>query len=709
MTKARRAMSLSDRQAAPKGSWRWSVRVAELTAWGTTALVVALLHIADLDDTTYRWGLALSGVLAVWLLVLFRLLIARLKNRRWALWAVHLVNLAFASAGYGLLRDDVPAVALIFVPVLLATGLLGGIPEAIVAPTAALAGIWLVAEFSRPSIEASELALTGGVFLLATVVAGLLTRELRKHYRAEHEEHRLATAVRYRLMAVLDAVDEAIVFSDRSGVVRIVNQRAGRLFAIDPDEHLGVATVQLLRTVARKTEDPEGFMETFQELRDEPDKEIRGDIEQIIPARRQLRLYSAPARDESGVLVGRIDVYTDVTEAVRRADEVERLYEQARSTAESYQRSLLPEDTPALPRVGLVAHYVPAAGRRAVCGDFYDFIHLPDGRLEVILGDVCGVGPQAVGDAALARYTLKSFAPLEPDPARLLRRMNAHLRVHLSSDRFIRLVVGVLDPERAIFEYASAGHVPPVAYHCKTGEVEWLGEGGLPLGVEEDADYKIGRIEFEPGDMLVLYTDGVTEADRGGRPYGQGRFLDLVQAYGVGTPGEMSQAIRRSVDAWVEDDAMRDDLAILVCQVVPDATIGEPTRELVLPNESSRLREMRSFIAAYLVDVRAPVDLSTEVLLAAGEATANACRHGRKTGVRTEVRVKCSLQGSTVAITVADDGPGFDPSQINPGSLPDRFASGGRGLFLMRKLMDDVDINSLSEGTTVTMSRMLSR
>jgi anti-sigma regulatory factor (Ser/Thr protein kinase) len=225
--------------------------------------------------------------------------------------------------------------------------------------------------------------------------------------------------------------------------------------------------------------------------------------------------------------------------------------------------------------------------------------------------------------------------------------------------------------------------------------------------VEEDAEYKIGRIEFDPGDMLVLYTDGVTEADRGGRPYGQGRFLDLVEAYGVGTPGEMSQAIRRSVDAWVEDEAMRDDLAIIVCQVVPDATIGEPTRELVLPNETSRLREMRSFIASYLADVRAPVDVSTEVLLAAGEATANACRHGRREGARTEVRVKCSLQGTKVAVTIADDGPGFDPSRIDPGSLPDRFASGGRGLFLMRKLMDDVDINSSSEGTTVTMSRRL--
>jgi anti-sigma regulatory factor (Ser/Thr protein kinase) len=229
----------------------------------------------------------------------------------------------------------------------------------------------------------------------------------------------------------------------------------------------------------------------------------------------------------------------------------------------------------------------------------------------------------------------------------------------------------------------------------------------LPLAVEEETDYKIGRAEFDPGDMLVLYTDGVTEAARRGRPFGQGRFLDLVKRYGVGTPGEMSQAIRRAVDAWVESEQMRDDIAMLVCQVVPDATIGEPTRELVVPNETSRLAEIRAFVASYLVDLHAPIDASTDVLIAAGEAAGNACRHGRNPGGRSEVRVRCALKESTVSITVADDGPGFDVRRIDPGTLPDRFASGGRGLFLMRRLMDSVEIDTTGGGTTVNMTRRL--
>jgi serine phosphatase RsbU (regulator of sigma subunit)/anti-sigma regulatory factor (Ser/Thr protein kinase) len=696
------------RQAIPKGSLRWAVRVAEATAWATALLVLLLLHADDLPDDTYRWGLIASGALALWLLVQFRLLIPRFRERRWMLWFCLLANLGFAGWISGILSHDVAATHLLFVPVIVAGGLLGRFPESFLTPVLALGGYYLVHEVTGSPPSPTSLALTGGVFLLAGGVAGLVSRELRDHYRAEKEEHRLATAVRYRLMSVLDAVDEAIVFSDRAGVVRVVNRRAGDIFQINPDEHLGLLHVNLLRVLARKTEDPEDFMELFQQLRDEPDKELRIEVEQIIPERRQLRLFSSPALDETGALVGRIDVYTDITEGVRRAEEIGRLYEEALRTAESYQRSLLPDTPPTLPRVTFVAHYVPAAGRRAVCGDFYDFVSLSDGRQGVVLGDVVGIGPKAVADGALTRYTLKSFAEEFTDPGGLLERINPHIGQHTSSDRFVRLFLGLLDPERAVFEYASAGHVPPVVFHGRTGEVEWLAEGGLPLGVEETESYKVGHVELEPGDMLVLYTDGVTEAPRRGRPFGQGKFLDLVKEYGVGTPGEMSQAIRRAVDSWVEDGELRDDLAIIVCQVVPDSVFAEPTRELVLPNETSRLSELRAFVASFLADVRAPVDVSAEIILATSEAAANAVRHGRRIDGRSEIRLRLVLEGARVSVTVADDGPGFSAPDLGGFGLPDRFASGGRGLFLMHELMDEVTISPSPEGTIVAMTRSLS-
>jgi serine phosphatase RsbU (regulator of sigma subunit)/anti-sigma regulatory factor (Ser/Thr protein kinase) len=631
----------------------------------------------------------------------------RVVDHRWFPWAGVVVNLAFACGFYALLRGEVPSAQLIFVPVVAASGLIGTLPEALVASLLAVAGYLGItsAVADPPSLAGS--VLTAGTFILTGFVAGLLARELRAHYRGEQKEHRLATAVRHRLLAVLDAVDEAIVFRDKQGIARVVNRRAGDLFDIEPDSFLGGPVVEFLRTVARKAEDPEGLMETFQQLRDDPEAELRMEIEQIIPVRRELRLYSGPAFDDDGAMVGRIDVFTDVTETQRRSAEVQRLYEEARRTAESYQRALLPDTLPKVPRVSFVAHYLPAAGRRAVCGDFYDFVRMSDGRLGLVLGDVCGIGPRAASDAALTRYTLRSLAIDEDDPARLIERMNVHVRAQCEAERFVRMLFGVLDPERAQLEYANAGHVPPVVFRAKTGEVEWLGEGDLPLGVVEEVEYKVGRIELFPGDMLIFYTDGLTEAPRNGQPFGQGRFGDIVAEYGVGTPGELVQALRRAVDAWTSEGGMRDDVALLVCQIVADSTLDEPTRELVLPNEPGRVPDIRSFVGSFLTDLRAPVEASGELLLAVGEAAANASRHGKPAEGRSEIRVRCILEGDSVAVTIADDGPGFDAGTIKSVELPDSYASGGRGLYLMRELVDRVDVQSSADGTTVTLLKRL--
>ena len=206
--------------------------------------------------------------------------------------------------------------------------------------------------------------------------------------------------------------------------------------------------------------------------------------------------------------------------------------------------------------------------------------------------------------------------------------------------------------------------------------------------------------------MLVLYTDGVTEAPRSGQPFGRGRFSDVVSDNGMGTPGEVVQAIRRSVDAWVDGD-LRDDLALLVLQVVPDSALGEPQRELVVPNEAQRMSEVRRFVAAFLADLRAPVEASSEILLAVGEAAGNAYRHGRTTD-RSEIRVHCEFERPTVTVSVTDEGTGFDPQAAGE-RAPDPLASGGRGLFLMNALMDSVDVTPSPRGTRVTLKRRLDR
>ena len=693
------------RQDVSKGSRLWTVQVAELASWGAIAVVFLLLGLADLSPAEARTSLVLTAGLCLWTAVFYKILLPRYPDRAWMEWLGPAAGFLFTAGIYAVVRGNVPSSQLIFVPVIAIAALVGGLNAGVVTAALGTAVYLSVAALTGASVGVLAAAVNAGVFLLSGSVAGLLATELRSHYRGEQEEHRLATAVRHRLLAVLDAVDEAIVFRDRQGLVRVVNRSAAQLFGIDGDDNLGLPVTELLRTIARLTEDPEGFMETFQTLRDDPDLEIRTSIEQLMPVRRRLRLYSGPARDDSGALIGRIDVYTDVSEAWRRTEEVERLYDQARETAESYQRSLLPDVVPSLPRLSLVAHYIPARGRRAVCGDFYDFVDLDDGRIAIVMGDVCGIGPAAANDAALSRYTLRSFLALHPEPELALQRLNTHLLFNLKSDRFVRVVMGMLDPERASLELVNAGHVPPVIYRSNEDRVEWLTEGGLALGVDGESEYKAARIELRPGDMLVFYTDGVTEGVRGGRVFGQAKLQDLVEQYGIGTPGELAQAIRRAVEAWAPSSELRDDIAMLVCQVAPDTSVGEPTRELLLPNEPIRIREVRSFVASYLADLRLPVEESQEIVIAVGEAASNACKYGRRAEGDSELRVRCTREGEDVVVQVADDGPGYDHSSLEPPGLPDRFAAGGRGSFLMRQFADDVVVESSAQGTTVTLRR----
>jgi PAS domain S-box-containing protein len=693
------------RPAARKGSWSWVARVAELTGWGTAALIVLILNVGDIPPSTYSAGLTVVACLGIWLLIYFRAVLPRREDSWWTVGIPLVQAVGFGCMTFALLHDHVASAQVVFVPVIVSAGLLAGLTGGLSAAALSAAGYLAITNFGT-GMNGVAASFTGGIFLLSGSIAGLLSRELRSHYRGEQEEHRLATAVRHRLMAVVDAVDEAIVFRDRQGTVRVANRRVAALFGFEPDDHVGQPGVELLRQIARQTDDPEELMEFFQTVRDLPEQELRRDIEQIIPVRRKLRVFSGPPFDEKGTLVGRIDVFTDITEAAKRAEEIEVLYMQARKTAESYQRGLLPVEMPRLPRVGMVAHYIAAAGSRAVCGDFYDFVPLAEGRVGLVLGDVCGIGPKAANDAALTRYTLRSFAEQISDPGALLQWMNAHIRRQSAPERFVRLIVGVLDPERAVLDYANAGHVPPIVYRAATGEVEWLGEGGIPLGIEDDARYKAGHVELAPGDMVILYTDGVTEAPRDGRPFGQGRLTDLITQYGVGSPGELVQAIRRGVESWAGNE-LRDDIAMLIFQIAPDKMLSEPVREIVLPNEPSRISEIRRFVAAFLADLRAPVETSSEILLAVGEAAGNAYRHGRRNNGRSEIRVRCEYERPEFSVEVTDDGPGFDLAEVEGRGTPDPFAQGGRGLFLMKELMDGVTVDCSGQGTTVHLHRSL--
>ncbi len=246
-------------------------------------------------------------------------------------------------------------------------------------------------------------------------------------------------------------------------------------------------------------------------------------------------------------------------------------YRERAHVARTLQASLLPAALPDLPGATVAAQYVASGEGMDVGGDFYDVFALDDGSWILVIGDVLGKGAEAAAVTALARYTVRAVAGRSPSPAATLATLNDEMLRQRNPDRrFVTAVLARLEPRAdggARLIVASGGHPPPVLLRAG-GDAETVACPGTLLGVEHDARSVDQEIELAPGDTLVLYTDGVTEASRE-HPLSP---EDLGAALRASAP-DGAAAVAREVVRLAEVGAAgapRDDLAVLV--VALDAT-----------------------------------------------------------------------------------------------------------------------------------------
>jgi serine phosphatase RsbU (regulator of sigma subunit) len=220
---------------------------------------------------------------------------------------------------------------------------------------------------------------------------------------------------------------------------------------------------------------------------------------------------------------------------------------------------------------------IRAAGDAVVCGvtrpantvggDFYDILTLPDGRLVIALGDVAGKGSPAALLMALLLAMLRTLVDEGLESARLVARLNVQVARHSPRSRFITLFYGLYDPRDGSLHYVNAGHLPPLLRR-RDGRFERIaGEtgSGLALGMFEQATYDSARIVIEPGDMLVLYSDGITEAENAaGRPFDDVGLEGVVAAQDAADPEAVGRAILKAVETYTADARLTDDLTALV-------------------------------------------------------------------------------------------------------------------------------------------------
>jgi PAS domain S-box-containing protein len=269
---------------------------------------------------------------------------------------------------------------------------------------------------------------------------------------------------------------------------------------------------------------------------------------------------------EAGLSVGVLVTATEVTETVRRRDDLERQLLEERLLAEQLQHALLPEGLPEIDGLSFAVRYLPAGEGVGVGGDWYDVVALADGRVMVTIGDVCGRGLGAATVMSQVRSAIRAYALEDPEPASVLARV-ARFVDDLGLPDMITAAVGLVDRAGGTLTLANAGHLAPVL--LTPGAAPSLLPVALdpPLGAGRDA-YRSVTVPFGPGSMLALYTDGVVER----RDLSIAATLEELRSAAEAGARTTAAELCETLTAYARrDGGIADDAALLICAVdVPE-------------------------------------------------------------------------------------------------------------------------------------------
>jgi phosphoserine phosphatase RsbU/P len=230
--------------------------------------------------------------------------------------------------------------------------------------------------------------------------------------------------------------------------------------------------------------------------------------------------------------------------------------------ASQIQRQLLPKALPNLPELAVAGTTLSC---HAVGGDCFDVIPLGGGRYGFFVGDVAGKGISAALLATLLQGVFFTTAAMDISLPGVFSRVNEYLCERSAEDRYATVFYGILD-KMGRFEYVNAGHVPPLVRR-KAGALEGLGSANFPVGMFPGAEYESSRVKLEPGDYLVIYTDGVSEATNvRAEMFEEARLRRIMEAFAGQTVEELAQTIRDGVKAFTQGAAQSDDITVLAIQ-----------------------------------------------------------------------------------------------------------------------------------------------
>ncbi len=535
--------------------------------------------------------------------------------------------------------------------------------------------LWATANGHGPfnNLSADDRMTAFIVYAAVLAITGLVLSALTSERRAALVQMQVAER---RFQVLAETVPQIVWTADCAGTIDWFNQRWHQ-FSGQEELSSGVADWQNLIAAGRPFE-----------------RELR--LRRADGVSRWFLVRAEPMRDDRGQIVRWYGTHTDI-------DDQRRTLERTSRIATTLQSAFLPQSLPEHPHLRFDALYLTAGQEVLIGGDWYDAFAIPGGRIVISIGDVTGHGLNAAVSAGRIRQSIVATAIDVHDPAEILTKVNRLLQFYDST--VATALVAIVEPDTFTLQYASAGHPSPI--HAGTNRTaRTLPHGSLPLGVSHTPDYRTHTVRLAQNDVVVFYTDGITEfaRDIDATERALRRAIDAVAASPSPRPAER---IRRAV---LGNDAPSDDAVLVVLRVAPASEAGSDDDGANLhrtwsfhSNHAYSAHNARHEVMRFIQELAGTDEELFTAELIVGEILANTVEHAP--GL---VSMEIDWSDAAPIVTVVDNGPGLERLAAH---LPeDTLTEDGRGLYLVKTLARDVCIESdRGYGTKMTVTLPIER
>jgi len=377
------------------------------------------------------------------------------------------------------------------------------------------------------------------------------------------------------LNAVIEAVPVPLLIYGADGALTASNSAARRLCALsgllqwlESGAKAGAVPLSIRLRDARNRPIPTHRFPVVRSLAGEVCKNSVVHVHSLVSGlESSLRIDSAPLIDTNGNITGAVAAIFDITDLVRAQKQVEENYEREHAIAVKLQESFLASDLPPIEGFEYEQAYHPARDASMVGGDFCDVFRVSSAEYAIVMADVAGKGLKSAVYTAMTKYILRAYALEQSDPCTVLARLNDALVACTPHEVFVTLVYGILDTGRRTFTYSNAGHEHPLLRRAFEADIHMLEVTGRALALMEGSTYTGQSVELACGDVLVLYTDGITDAGSGAQRFGQDRLMRVIALHGDAPLAVLVSAIVREAQQFA-GGVLADDAALLAIRAL---------------------------------------------------------------------------------------------------------------------------------------------